>query len=67
MAIPKTLKGIDANKAKSLVEKHLKAGTGKWESSPMYSDFVYKCGSGYKLLRPPLHPTCPWETGTVSM
>lgn len=67
MAIPKTLREIDKQSAERTIARHLKAGTGNWENSPMYSDFVYKCGKGYKLLRPPLWPCGRWETGVVSM
>ena len=67
MAIPKTLRDIDKQSAQRLIAKHTKAGTGSWESSPYYSDFVYKCGKGYKLIRPPCGPWGNYETGTVSM
>lgn len=64
MAVPKTLKRIDKNKALALVAKHEKAGTGWWENSPMYSDFVYETASGRQTL---LRPGYEWETGPVSM
>lgn len=66
MAIPKTLKSISKEKAMALIEKHLKAGTGYWEDSPMYSDFIYGKDDRCTLLRPPI---CggDWETGKVSL
>ena len=67
MAIPKTLRDIDKESAQRLIVKHTKDGTGSWESSPYYSDFVYQCGKGYKLIRPPCGPWGSYETGVVSM
>ena len=67
MAIPKTLRDIDTDKARRLIVKHTNAGTGHWESSPYYSDFVYKCGNGYKLIRPYGGSLGNYETGVVSM
>lgn len=67
MAIPKTLKAIPKDKAERLVKEHLCKGDGYWESSPMYSDFIYKRGNGYQLLRPPCWAGGQWETGGVSM
>lgn len=67
MATPKTLREIDKQSAERTIARHLKAGTGNWEDSPMYSDFVYKCGNGYKLIRPPCGYWGSWETGVVSM
>lgn len=67
MAIPKTLRDIDKESAQRLIVKHTKAGTGSWESSPYCSDFVYRCGKGYKLIRPPFGPWGSYETGVVSM
>ena len=66
MAIPKTLKPIASDKAQALIRKHEQAGTGHWEGSPMYSDFVY--GNDFKLtlLRPPSWSGGNWETGRVS-
>lgn len=66
MAIPKTLKPISKEKAMALIEKHLKAGTGEWEGSPMYSDFIYGKNCRYTLLRPPVWGG-EWETGKVSL
>jgi hypothetical protein len=66
MAIPKTLKPISQKKAIALIEKHLKAGTGDWESTPMYSDFIYGKDERYTLLRPPTYGG-DWETGRVSL
>ena len=66
MAIPKTLKPISKEKALSLIEKHEKDGSGKWEDSPMYSDFVYGKFPNLTLLRPPCLGG-DWETGIVSM
>ena len=67
MAIPKTLREIDTDKARKLIVKHTNAGTGHWESSPYYSDFVYKCGNGYRLNRPSRGTLGSYETGVVSM
>ena len=67
MAIPKTLKEIDAEKAQGLINKHAAAGTGEWEGAPFCSDFVYESGGKYKLLRPPCWQGGKWETGAVSM
>ena len=67
MAIPKRLRDIDKVSAEKLIIKHTKAGTGSWESSPYYSDFVYWCGKGYKLIRPPFGPWGNYETGMVSL
>jgi hypothetical protein len=67
MAIPKRLKDIDTDKARRLIVKHYDAGTGDWEGSPYYSDFVYKCGNGYKLIRPLGGSLGRYETGVVSM
>ncbi len=67
MAIPKTLRGIDKKSAQRLIVKHTKDRTGSWESSPYCSDFVYRCGKGYKLIRPPCGPWGSYETGMVSM
>ena len=67
MAIPKTLRPITKEKALALIRKHEKAGTGHWEGSPMYSDFVYKgrttkWGCCPEMIR----PGYTWETGVVS-
>jgi hypothetical protein len=67
MAIPKTLREIDKESAQRLIVKHTKAGTGEWEGDKFASDFVYKCGKGYKLIRPPCGPWGSYETGMVSM
>ena len=67
MAIPKTLKDIDNDKARLLIAKHTDDGTGSWEGSPYCSDFVYKCGKVYKLIRPPVGHWGRYETGVVSM
>ena len=66
MAIPKTLKNIDESKANKIIESRLKDGTGEWDGSPMYSDFIYKRGKAYWLIRPPCYGGS-WETGPVSM
>jgi len=65
MAIPKTLRPIEKEKAIALIEKHEKAGTGHWEGSPMYSDFVYGPLRRMMLIRP--SGFGDWETGRVSM
>lgn len=67
MAIPKRLTEIDKQTAERTIVRHTKAGTGEWEGARFVSDFVYKYGKGYKLLRPPLGPWGSWETGMVSM
>lgn len=67
MAIPKSLKPISADKALALVNKHSNAGTGEWEGSPMYSDFVYGKSPKFTLLRPPFYGKGDWETGRVSL
>ena len=67
MAIPKTLKPIKKETALKTIAKHLKAGTGEWEGSPDYSDFVYEQGGKYKMIRPPSSRMDDYETGTVSM
>lgn len=66
MAIPKSLKKIDFAKAQKLIAKHLKARTGEWEAVPEASDFVYKQGSRWVLIRPGWSHD-DWETGTVSL
>ena len=67
MAIPKTLRPIDKASAQRLIVRHTKNGTGEWEGEKFISDFVYKCGNGYKLIRPPFGPWGSYETGVVSM
>ena len=67
MAIPKTLRSIPKENAQRLIVSHTRKGDGEWEHSPYMSDFVYKSGKGYKLLRPPSGPWGQWETGVVSM
>lgn len=67
MAIPKTLREIETGTALKTIDKHLKAGTGKWEGSPGYSDFVYGHGSNLTLIRPPAWAGGKYETGRVSM
>lgn len=67
MATPKTLKDIDTAKARKLIVKHTDDGTGSWEGSPYYSDFVYRSGKGYKLIRPQGGSLGRYETGVVSM
>ena len=41
--IPKSLKTIDSNKAKAIIQKNLKAGTGYYEYGT-FGDFVYNNG-----------------------
>lgn len=67
MAIPKRLRDIDTDKARRLIVKHTDDGTGRWEGSPYYSDFVYKSGKGYMLIRPYGGSLGRYETGVVSM
>ena len=67
MAIPKTLRPIDKASAQRLIVRHTKNGTGEWEGEKFISDFVYKCGNGYKLIRPPCGSWGEYETGVVSM
>ena len=65
-AIPKTLKEIPQEQAERLIQKHLRAGTGEWEDSPGFSDFIYEIGGGrYKLIRPGFGGR--YETGIVSL
>ena len=65
-AIPRTLKEIDAAKARKIIAKALRAGTGEWEGQPELSDFVYQTPSGkYMLLRKSWGDH--WETGRVSL
>lgn len=65
MAIPKTLKRIDADKALKLIDKHTKAGTGQYEYPNNVGDFIYKSGKGYYLIRENFNGN--YETGKVSM
>ena len=67
MAIPKTLKDIDTNKARRLIVQHTNDGTCCWEGSPYHSDFIYKSGKGYRLIRPHGGSLGIYETGVVSM
>lgn len=67
MAIPKTLRDIDTDKARKLIVKHTNAGTGHWEGSPYHSDFVYQFGKSYRLIRPHGGSLGIYETGVVSM
>ena len=64
MAVPKTLKPISKEKALAIIARHEKAGTGSWEGTPMYSDFVYGDFPKLTLIRPFLGS---FETGRVSM
>lgn len=66
MAIPKTLKAIDYDKAMAIITKNLKTGNGYWEGAQMFSDFIYKAGSKHKMIRPGFSEKT-WETGIVSM
>lgn len=65
MAIPKTLKPIDADKALKLIEKHTKDGTGQYEYADNVGDFVYKTANGYYLIRENFNGR--YETGKVAM
>ena len=67
MAIPKTLKDIDTDKARKLIVKHTNDGTGYWEGSPYHSDFIYRSGKCFKLIRPQYGSLGRYETGSVSM
>lgn len=68
MAIPKSLKALDSEKAKKLIAKHLKAKTGQWEyNEPFVGDFVYRTPSGRWYLIRKISCTDTWETGMVSM
>ena len=67
MATPKTLKDIDTNKARKLIVQHTNDGTSYWDGSPYYSDFVYRSGKGFKMIRPHGGSLGRYETGTVSM
>lgn len=65
-AIPRSLKEIDPAKAEKLIAKHTKDGSGEWEGSPEYSDFVYQTPDGrYFMLRRGFGNK--WEHGKVSM
>lgn len=65
-AIPRSLKEIDSAKAEKLIAKHTKDGSGEWEGSPEYSDFVYQTPDGrYFMLRKGFGNK--WEHGKVSM
>jgi len=64
MAIPKTLRKIDVNKAETLIRKHTLAGTGAYEYPGECGDFVYQDGRGYWLIR---NSFGTYETGKVSM
>lgn len=64
MAIPKTLKSIDKQKAEKIISKHLKEGTGEYEDKGA-GDFIYKTPSGrYYLIR---NTFGIYETGRVSL
>ena len=65
MAIPKTLKPIDADKALKLIENHTKAGTGQYEYADNVGDFIYKTAKGYYLIRENFNGR--YETGKVVM
>lgn len=65
MAIPKTLKKLDAAKAEMLIKKHMMNGTGQWEYPDEVGDFVYKEGTGYILIR--RNFVGEYETGKVAM
>ena len=67
MAIPKTLRAIPKEQAQKIIVAHTRKGDGSWEYAPYQSDFVYKSGNGYKLIRPPCGPWGDYETGVVSM
>lgn len=67
MAIPKTLKHIDYDKAMKIIIKHTKSNTGWWEGAPEFSDFVYEMPGGKRVLIRPGFSDSSWETGTVSM
>ena len=67
MAIPKALRDIDKDTAQRTIVRHTKAGTGSWEGARFASDFVYKCGNGHKMLRPPIGSWGSWATGKVSL
>ena len=67
MAVPKTLRDIDTDKARKLIVQHTNAGTGYWEGSPYHSDFIYRSGNGYRLIRPSCGSLGRYETGVVSM
>lgn len=64
MAIPKSLKPIPNEKALQLIKKHLKAGTGEYESYPDLGDFIYKTGKGYYLLRKNFSGTLTYGNNT---
>jgi len=61
MAIPRTLKKIDKDDALKIIDKHIDAGTGKWEF--LGGDFVYRTGNRLYLIR---ETWGHYETGLVS-
>lgn len=65
MAVPKTLKYIEEAKARVMIDKHMKAGTGYWEGPCDYSDFIYKTAAGKYMLIRPGFTSKTWETGVV--
>lgn len=67
MAVPKTLRHIDFDKAQALIAKHLKNDTGWWEGAVGYSDFVYETAPLKRWLIRPGFSDNSWETGKVSM
>lgn len=67
MAIPKTLRRIDAAKAERLIALHLAKGDGEWEGGVGVSDFVYGGLRNMTLIRPPCWGGGDWETGRVSL
>lgn len=41
MAVPKSLKYIDKEKAMKIIDKFFEKGVNDWDGAPMFSDFVY--------------------------
>ncbi len=65
MAIPQSLKPIPNEKARQLIRKHLKAGTGEYEYHPDLGDFLYNTKKGWYLLRKNFDNT--YEKGKVCL
>lgn len=64
MAIPKSLKAIDATVAMATIEKFTKNGQGYWDGPVDYGDFIYPKGGKLYLIRPNFGGR--YETGVVS-
>lgn len=65
MAIPQSLKPIPNEKARQIIRRHLKAGTGEYEYGPDLGDFLYNTKKGWYLLRKNFNNT--YEKGKVCL